>query len=452
MLDYRVEDTICAVSSAPGIGAIAVVRVSGKNALSIVNSILDREIKREDARKVRLRNVMDGGEVLDECLVVYYPHGSSYTGEEMVEIFCHGSLYIQRRIIEVLVGRGCRVAQPGEFSMRAFMNGKMDLTKAEGIAALIQSMTKSQHQLSMSMFRGSIKTKLHQLREKLLNILTLLELELDFSDQDVEFVSRAQIRQILEDVMGEVRRLIKSFDGGNAIRHGIPVVICGRPNAGKSTLLNAVVGEERAIVTPIPGTTRDTIEDLFQYRGLMFRIIDTAGIRQSHDIVEQIGIKKTMEKIGEALVIIYLYDITEMKEEDVLGDISFVRGLARQDAILIPVANKIDMAPTRDSPHISISAKTGHNIQHLLDTIYNQFMEKFPLNEDVVISDVRHLTALKKAEQVLGEAINDVERNVTAEILSLHIRDVSHHLGEITGEITTEDVLTNIFKNFCIGK
>ncbi|HET8964154.1 MAG TPA: tRNA uridine-5-carboxymethylaminomethyl(34) synthesis GTPase MnmE [Chitinophagales bacterium] len=452
------EDTIAALSTAPGVGAIAVIRLSGSNALHITNTIFSgTDITKADSHTLHFGSIKSGEEKIDEVVVGIFKSPKSYTGEDVVEISCHGSSYIIQRILQLLVNSGARLAKAGEFTMRAFLHGKMDLSQAEAVADLIASETKASHQLALQQMRGGYSETLKNLRYKLIEFGSLIELELDFSEEDVEFADRSHLVKLTEQIKNVIELLIQSFQLGNVIKLGVNTVIAGRPNAGKSTLLNALLNEERALVSEIPGTTRDTIEEELNIHGINFRMIDTAGIRESTDIIEKMGVEKTMEKIKTSTLLIYLFDVNTMTPEEVKNDLN---ALTNSGDKLLLVANKIDKQDAgfnfsqfkKLNPDCYISSLEHTNLDELKEMMYNKVIQDKSYSESTIVSNVRHLEALQKAKESLQEIINAVENKVSGEFTALHIRSALNYIGEITGEVTHEDMLDFIFSKFCIGK
>ena len=472
------HDTIIALATASGNGPIAVLRVSGEKAITIADSLFrsiheGKRLASQKSHTVHLGHIVENGRVIDEVLVSVFKNPNSYTGEEVVEISCHGSVYIQQEILQLFLRNGCRVANAGEFTLRAFLNGKMDLSQAEAVADLIASDNEASHQIAMQQMRGGFSSEISKLRQELLNFASLIELELDFSEEDVEFADRSQFKELIERITFVLKRLIDSFAVGNVIKNGIPVAIVGEPNVGKSTLLNALLNEERAIVSEIAGTTRDTIEDEISIGGIGFRFIDTAGIRETLDVVESIGIKKTFEKIDQAHVVIYLFEAPSVFQENSKSADSF-RKFKReigelcnkypQKPILI-LANKIDqlskdklsqldsyLQQLVDVQTIKISAKTGEGIEDLTDMLLNLINTGALKNNDTIVTNSRHYDALIKAFEEIQKVKYGLEIDLSGDLLAIDIRQALYHFGEITGEITNDDLLGNIFANFCIGK
>lgn len=453
--------TICALSTAPGMGAIALIRLSGKDAIAILSQIAVKSFDHatsHSAHFVRLKNT--DGTVLDEVVVTIFHEGHSFTGENTVEIACHGSVFIQQEIIRLLLANGCELAKPGEFTMRAFLNGKLDLSQAEAVADLIASETASAHRLAMNQMKGGFSEKLRLLRQKLLDFLSLLELELDFSEEDVEFADRKQLVELLKEIVGEIRHIKEGFELGNAIKKGIQTVIAGRPNAGKSTLLNALLEDERAIVSPVAGTTRDTIEEILNIDGIPFRIIDTAGIREAEDTVEQMGVSRTMEKVKTSSIILYVFDVIETGPEAMRNDLEMLK---RPGIPVLVIANKMDLNPYTLKEHywgedmeeiewIPVSAMNGMNIPYLKEKLKEMVLGDRQMGELTLISNIRHIEALIKAEESLIKGLEGVLGGLSGELIAFEIRHALSELGTITGEVTTDDLLGNIFGKFCIGK
>lgn len=455
------NDTIAALSTAPGLGAIAVIRITGPDAISIADTIFKpkgrKDLSEAPSHTAVFGEIRDGEEIIDEVLCLVLKGSRSFTGEDTVEISCHGSLYIQSRILQVLLKNGARQARPGEFSMRAFRNGKMDLSQAEAVADLIASQSQAAHKIAMQQMRGGFSREINHLREQLIHFASLIELELDFSEEDVEFADRQDLLDLVNKIQITTNKLVGSFKTGNALKNGIPVVIAGEPNAGKSTLLNSLLNEEKAIVSEIPGTTRDAIEDVLSINGVAFRFIDTAGLRQTSDKIESIGISRTIEKMRSAEIILYLFDAANKSQKDVEEDLLEIR----EDKILgtkriIPVANKIDKDPTvKDRYDISslifISGKEHKGLEELKDMLYTESRIS-DLGSDIIVSNVRHYEALLKVAESLDAVVEAIKNNTTGDLLAIDIRRALHYLGEITGQITTDDLLGNIFSKFCIGK
>jgi tRNA modification GTPase len=469
---YSKSDTICAISTPPGRGAIAVIRCSGPDALRIADKIIQLPVRKgklrdQPANTVHFSSVYDGSQVIDHVMVTLFKGPHSYSGEDTVEISCHGSPYIQKRILELLVQSGARMATAGEFTMRAFLNGKLDLTQVEAVADLISSGSRASHRVAMHQMRGGFTGELKKLRDKLLTFTSLVELELDFSEEDVEFADRGQLKALLDEITRVLKSLIDSFTLGNVIKRGIPVAIVGKTNAGKSTLLNLLLREEKAIVSEIEGTTRDSIEDLISIRGIHFRLIDTAGLRNTEDAIEKLGIQRTWQKIGQASIVIQVLD-TRSKPEEItqLGKkIRAVQGGDEKHRIM--VLNKMDLIPAdklelilrdlkavldKNEILIPLAAKSGENLPLLEQALVDACGITATHENDVIITNVRHYEALENALRAMKRATDGLNSGLTGDLLSQDIREAIHYLGEITGEITNDEVLGNIFKNFCIGK
>ncbi|MBT8245646.1 MAG: tRNA uridine-5-carboxymethylaminomethyl(34) synthesis GTPase MnmE [Winogradskyella sp.] len=459
-------DTIVALATASGNGAIAIIRLSGEDAITLVNSHFksiksSKSLSKQKTHTIHLGHIIDGERTLDEVLVSIFKNPNSYTGENVVEISCHGSVYIQQEIIQLFLRSGCRMADAGEFTMRAFLNGKLDLSQAEAVADLIASDNEASHQIAMQQMRGGFSSEIANLREELMNFASLIELELDFAEEDVEFADRHQFKQLIARINFVLKRLIDSFAVGNVIKNGIPVAIVGEPNVGKSTLLNALLNEERAIVSDIAGTTRDTIEDEISIGGIGFRFIDTAGIRDTKDIVESIGIKKTFEKIEQAQVVIYLFDsqLSINNVENVTIEIAKIRNKYPQKPLLV-IANKIDTLSDDDLAKIYsiipdvklLSAKTGFGVEQLNRSLLNLVNTGALRNNETIVTNTRHYDALLKAQEAIQKVNYALDSGLSGDLMAIDIRDTLYHFGEITGEITTDDLLGNIFANFCIGK
>ena len=459
------EDTICAISTPAGTGAIAVIRVSGKNTLSICSGLLHFRnsnilLKNAESHKAYLVSIEDNNEIIDESVLTFFHSPQSYTGEDVLEISCHGSYYIQQRILQLLISCGARMAKPGEFTLRAFINGKFDLSQAESVADLISSGSKSAHDLAIAQMRGGYSSKIKELRAQLLEFASLIELELDFSQEDVEFADRGKLNNLLFRLKDEIEDLIHSFSTGNVLKHGIPVAIVGKPNSGKSTLLNALLNEEKAIVSEIPGTTRDIIEDAIIINGIQFRFIDTAGLREAESEIESIGIEKTYEKIRLAKVILYVFDITYTDIEEIKEVIEDFRDHIDDDEKrFILVGNKTDLlieAPKHfsdfvDMETIFISAKRKENIRLITESLIKTVQVK-DMKDTATVSNLRHYEALIKTLHDIENVERGFLNNTPTDLIAIDIKSALHHLGSITGEVTTDEILGNIFSNFCIGK
>ena len=459
-MNYSQEDTICAIATAQG-GAIGVIRVSGSQAIAYTSGIFQpvKSSKRlEDCKPYSLTygHIMDGSDVVDEVMVSLFKAPHSYTGEDSTEIACHGSSYILQRVIQLLIAQGCRLAQPGEYTQRAFLNGKMDLSQAEAVADLIASTSAATHRLAMNQMRGGFSRQLAELRDELLKFTSLIELELDFSDhEDLEFADRSELRELADHIEDVIAKLVDSFEVGNAIKRGVPVAIIGETNAGKSTLLNALLGEDRAIVSEISGTTRDVIEDTINIQGITFRFIDTAGIRQTTDTIETLGIERTFKQIDQANIVLWLLDATcaDRQFEDLQAQI-----LPHcQDKQLILVYNKEDLTSAKPSPildyqHIAISAKKGTHLDDLRQLLVECAHLPEITQADIIVTNTRHLEALTHALEAIRRVQQGMELGISGDFLSQDIRECIHHLSDIVGEVTTDDTLQFIFKHFCVGK
>ncbi|MGK0253137.1 MAG: tRNA modification GTPase [Mariniflexile sp.] len=462
------QDTIVALATPSGAGAIAVIRLSGEDAIVMADRCFQsvksqKSLKSQKTHTIHLGHIIDGAKTIDEVLVSVFKNPHSYTGENIVEISCHGSNYIQREIIQLFLRNGCRMATAGEFTLRAFLNGKLDLSQAEAVADLISSDNEASHQIAMHQMRGGFSSEIAKLREELLNFASLIELELDFAEEDVEFADRTQFKALIERISFVLKRLIDSFAVGNVIKNGIPVAIVGEPNVGKSTLLNALLNEDRAIVSEVAGTTRDTIEDEIAIGGIGFRFIDTAGIRDTKDVVESIGIKKTFEKIDQAQVVVFLADSTNFKDESFVHtfklEIEKIKNKYPLKPLLI-VANKVDKLDEshikflqNDIPNIHLlSAKKGIGVDELKDKLLSFVNTGTLRNNDTIITNSRHYDSLLKALEEVLKVKDGLESGLSGDLLAIDIRQALYHFGEITGEITSDDLLGNIFANFCIGK
>jgi tRNA modification GTPase len=459
------QDTIVALATPPGAGAIAVIRVSGPEAIaigaSVFKSIHQKDLKKQPTHTVHLGHIVDSERVIDEVLATVFKNPKSYTGEDTIEFSCHGSSYIQQEIIQLLLRKGCRSAQAGEFTLRAFLNGKMDLSQAEAVADLIASENEAAHQVAIQQMRGGFSNEIANLREELLNFASLIELELDFAEEDVEFADRKQFKSLLLKIENVLKKLIDSFATGSVIKAGIPVAIAGAPNAGKSTLLNTLLNEERAIVSEIAGTTRDAIEDELSIGGIGFRFIDTAGIRETIDTIETIGITKTFEKINQARLVLFLCDafayaknLTQLENEYLQ-----IKNKYPQKQVLL-IANKTD----------KLSSNEKHQFQqHFPDTIFISALKKDGIEQlkekllalvntgaltsgDTIVTNARHYDSLTKALEEIKKVQQGLQTNLSGDLLAIDIRQALYYFGEITGQVTNDELLGNIFANFCIGK
>ncbi|MGB1242063.1 MAG: tRNA uridine-5-carboxymethylaminomethyl(34) synthesis GTPase MnmE [Chitinophagales bacterium] len=462
-LTTDLEDTIVALSTPQGVGAIGVVRLSGKNAVHICNvAFRGKNLLEQATHTIHFGTIRDDHDkIIDEVTVALFKEPHSYTKENVIEVSCHGSPYIIQKVIELFLSYGARLAKPGEFTLRAFMNGRFDLSQAEAVADLISSQSESAHQIALQQMRGGFSNQIEQLREQLVNFAALIELELDFGEEDVEFADRQQLVDLVTTIQQLIRRLRESFTLGNAIKNGVTTVIAGRPNAGKSTLLNAILNEERAIVSEIAGTTRDTIEEVVNIKGVQFRLIDTAGIRDAQDQIEAIGVRKTMETIQKSTILVYVFDVIDTSSKEVEGDL---QKLQKEGLEIIAVANKMDLDPYTkpenyvseiiDAEHIiTTSALNKMNIEHLKDSLYDIVLAKKLNSETTIVSNVRHFEALQQSYAALDRVLEGIHSGITGELLAFDIREALHHLGEITGQVDVDrDILGAIFSKFCIGK
>lgn len=464
------NDTIIALATPSGAGAIAVIRLSGPEAITICSaffkSIHGKDLSKQKTHTIHLGHIIEKTKTLDEVLVSVFKNPNSYTGENVIEISCHGSIFIQQEILQLFLRNGCRMASAGEFTLRAFLNGKLDLSQAEAVADLIASDNEASHQIAMQQMRGGFSSEIAKLREELLNFASLIELELDFAEEDVEFADRKQFKDLVNRIVFVLKRLIDSFAVGNVIKNGIPVAIVGEPNVGKSTLLNALLNEDRAIVSEIAGTTRDTIEDEIVIGGIGFRFIDTAGIRETKDVVESIGIKKTFEKIEQAQVVVYLFDAEKFKvsSEKFIIEIEKIKNKYPLKSLLV-IANKLDklskeqqnmlnvtLSAVKRSHYVLLSAKTGVGVDDLKDKLLGFVNTGALRNNETIVTNSRHYDALLKAFEEVTKVKHGLDSGLSGDLLAIDIRQALYHFGEITGEITSDDLLGNIFANFCIGK
>ncbi len=459
------SDTIAAIATPPGTGAIAVLRISGKNSLQTALKCFKPKKSGLSPENIQSHHLYFGeirkeGKMLDEVLFSFFKAPHSYTGEDAVEISCHGSEYIQQALLQTLLDAGARLARPGEFTLRAFLNGKMDLTQAEAVADLIASESKAAHQMAIRQMRGGFSEKIAALRAKLVHFASLLELELDFSEEDVEFANRQQFFNLLQEIKKELSRLKESFKMGNVLKKGIPVAIIGKPNVGKSTLLNAILNEERALVSEIPGTTRDAIEDTIALEGYTFRFIDTAGLRRSDDVVENMGIEKTRDKIEQARLILYVCDISKLNRQSAEALLKEYKAYIQdKDKHFILVANKIDklkgipahLKELLELETVFVSAKRKENI-HLLAEMLVAHVKDDSAGDNILVNNSRHYEALGKALEAIEAVQNGFENGLPTDLIAIDLRQALYHLGSITGEVTSDEILGNIFGKFCIGK
>ena len=464
MINYLdLQDTIAAVATASGLGAIAVIRISGTEAIDIAARLFKgKNLLKVASHTAHLGYICDeNGRPVDQVLVTVFVGPNSYTREHVVEISCHGSPYIQQQLMELFMRNGARMARQGEFTLRAFLNGQLDLAQAEAVADLISSDSTASHELAMKQIRGGFSNEIKKLREELIHFASLIELELDFGEEDVEFANRKDLQELVERILGIIRKLMDSFQLGNVLKNGVSTVIAGRPNAGKSTLLNTLLNEERAIVSEIAGTTRDTIEENLNINGVLFRLIDTAGIREAGDQIEAIGVQKTFEKIAQSTILVYVYDVIRTSPDEVEKDLSQLRkdGLA-----ILVIANKIDelqeqnpliadkIAMEIPKSHFQISAKYKDNIDAFKKALYDLVLDGNISTESTVVTNLRHYQALNGAYESLNSVLNGLSVNITGDFLAMDIRHALRYLGEITGTVDVEDLLENIFSKFCIGK
>ncbi|MEP6513096.1 MAG: tRNA uridine-5-carboxymethylaminomethyl(34) synthesis GTPase MnmE [Parafilimonas sp.] len=452
------NDTIAALATPQGMGAIAVLRVSGRNAIDIVNNIFpSKDLSLQHTHTLHVGFLKHNDVILDEVVVSIFKSPHSYTGEDVVEISCHGSVYVQQKILQTLVELGARIAKPGEFTLRAFLNGKLDLAQAEAVADLIAGNTEMANRTAIQNMKGGFSNDLKQIREQLLQFSALIELELDFSQEDVEFADRKKLYQLLNHAKELVQQLLQSFILGNVIKNGVQVAIIGKPNVGKSTLLNTLLNDERAIVSEIAGTTRDTIEEMLNINGVLFRLIDTAGIRQhTINIIESIGVSKSKEKMRNADIVLYLFDVNEADQQSLAQSIE---DLKMEKIKFILLGNKADYATinyeTRYSIHdkiIFISAKENRNIDALKEQLFQEAIGSETLSKQTIVTNARHIEALQKVKESIDEIMEGLNENLPGDLLSTTIKQCLFYIGEITGEITTEEQLGYIFSKFCIGK
>ena len=459
------NDTIIAPTTAPGMGAIAVIRISGPEAIQKVNVQFkkiksDKSLLEQTSHTVHFGNIYNNDKLIDEVLVTLFKGPNSYTGEDTIEISCHGSTFIQQQIIQLFLNKGIRMADAGEFTMRAFLNGKLDLAQAEAVADLIHSTSEATHELALKQMRGGFSSQIEELRQELLNFASLIELELDFSEEDVEFADRTQFRELIARIQKSIKQLLSSFALGNVLKNGVPVAIVGEPNVGKSTLLNRLLNEDRAIVSDIAGTTRDVIEDEINIKGVNFRFIDTAGIRETEETIESMGIEKTFEKMDQARIVMYLLDAQSTNQEEIQNIHDEFRSKYGSDKALMIVINKMDLSsldlskfPEDLANHLyPISAKENRNIDDLRNRLHELIHQGEISTSDVIISNNRHYDALNRANDSLEQVNWSMDNQVSSDLMAIDIQTALHALGEITGQITNDDLLGNIFGKFCIGK
>ena len=483
--NHTLSDTIVALATPPGVGAIGVIRLSGVDAIKIADSVFHgKKLEKQATHTIHFGTIRDADDrILDEVLASLFVAPKSYTRENVVEISTHGSPYIQQQIIQLLLSKGARMAQPGEFTLRAFLNGQLDLSQAEAVADLIASSSESSHAMAMQQMRGGFSEQIKILRSQLVNFASLIELELDFAEEDVEFANRDSLKALIVDIQSLIKKLLDSFALGNVLKNGVMTVIAGRPNAGKSTLLNALLNEDRAIVSEIAGTTRDTIEEILNINGVEFRLIDTAGIREATDQIEAMGVQKTMEKVSQSAILVYVFDVVETKLDEVINDL---KQLVRDDMKTLVICNKMDknpyfrpqwltnlgdetipdfyfsanhtpsvfsdISPISEEQIITLSAKEGMNIPYLKEKLLNLVTEGKVNQESTIVSNARHYEALQKSYQSLDDVLKGMASSVTSDFIAMDIRQALHYLGEIVGEVSTDDLLENIFSKFCIGK
>ncbi len=463
------SDTICAIATPAGQGAIAVIRVSGPNAIVIGDKIFTggrkgKSLIDQKGGTTHFGVLKDEDEIVDEVVISLNKNPHSYTGEDSIEISCHGSVFIQQRILQLLIKNGVKLAAPGEFTQRAFMNGKMDLSQAEAVADLIASSSSASHKIAINQIRGGFSNELNQLRDRLIEFISLIELELDFSEEDVEFADRNRLQVLLTSIKEKVDNLIKSFKLGNVIKNGVPVAIIGEPNVGKSTLLNTLFNEEKAIVSDIAGTTRDAIEDVLNIGGVLFRFVDTAGLRKTDDVIESLGIEKTTQKIRQSNLIILMVEAAN-NWKDISNQVKYtIDDYNIDNRQLIVLINKIDKTTMKDADidhlkeefpetnFVPASAKHKTNIEELTNILKKTYDVQSISEADVIISNTRHYEALQQAFEALERVEEGLQNGITGDFLAMDIRQVLHYIGEITGQISTDEILGNIFRNFCIGK
>lgn len=456
-------NTVCAIATPPGNGAIAMIRLSGRDAIAIVDKIFKgkKTLSKKESQSLSFGRIYAGDKLIDEVLVGVFRSPQSYTGENMVEISCHASSYIQQCIVELLLEAGAVLASPGEFTQRAYLNGKMDLSQAEAVADVIGAHSAASHKIAMQQMRGGYSELLKVLRADLLNFASLLELELDFSEEDVEFANRIELGRLAENLHTSIKKLADSFRLGNVLKKGVPIAIVGKPNVGKSTLLNVILGENKAIVSEVAGTTRDVIEDTVTIKGVEYRFIDTAGIRKTKDVVESIGIERTWQKIDLAEIVLLVVDATDSKEDNIAVLEELKNHIKGSHKMLLLLINKIDKGFEEEDNYsrligkeqiIPIAAKTKRNIDILENKLHDHYLSMQQYTSSVIVSNIRHYDLLRKAEDATARILVGLESGVSADFIAQDLREALNHLGSITGEISTDDILGSIFHNFCIGK
>jgi tRNA modification GTPase len=454
-MNHEINDTIVAIATPPGAGALGVIRVSGSHAIEKTNAIFKgKDLSHQPGFTLHYGHIVNRAVVIDEVLLSLFKGPKSFTGEDVIEISCHGSSYILNEVLGLLLQQGTRLAQPGEFTQRAFLNGKMDLSQAEAVADLIASDSEASHKLAMQQMKGGFKKRIDHLRERLISFASLLELELDFGEEDVEFAERPELQNLVLEVKGVVEELVNSFKLGNVFKNGVYTVIAGRPNAGKSTLLNALLNEERAIVSDIAGTTRDTIEATLNINGLVFRLVDTAGIREASDQIEILGVQRTLESVERSSLLVYVYDAHELSQQEVEEDLS---KLVKNEMAVLVIANKTDLLADEEivpSSHQKISAKlhSSASTSVIKEALFDIALRDDRTKDDIVVSNLRHVEALQHTLNALNRVLDGLDTGLSGDLLAFEMRQALHYLGVITGEVTTDDLLENIFRNFCIGK
>ena len=471
MKHHNLHNTIVAPATGSG-GAIAVIRVSGKDTFSIVDKIFEAKAKAKaeggldeiQGFRIIYGDIMDGDEIVDDVLVSTFREPNSYTGEHSVEISCHASPYIQNKILQLLIDNGASPARPGEFTQRAFLNGKMDLSQAEAVADVINSETEAAHRLAMQQMRGGYSDEIKALREKMLHFASMIELELDFGEEDVEFADRGELRSMIEDIKSYTDSLRDSFRYGNVIKKGVPVAIVGKPNSGKSTLLNALLKDDKAIVSDIPGTTRDVIEDTIILEGMLFRFIDTAGLRETADIIENLGIRKTYQKIDQADVVLLIAEANDSPEEINESFSAITKQIDDAEKTLFLIINKTDLADSKQLKNldeelncqaaqcIKISATTGQGVSELISMLVGLVNVNRSDSQQLIVTNLRHYEAFRECSESLDRVLKGLDEDLPEDLIAIDMRQAIHYLGEITGEISTDEILGNIFRNFCIGK